>query len=81
MRQAEPPAQLLGCLVWRPSVERHQRAGPAGDLGNLRAPFIEADGRDFDAVIATVDGLFEEMHDRGVSEAHDSVCCGNRGAF
>ena len=70
MREAEPAAEVFRGLVRRSAVERHQRAGAARYFRDLRAPFVEADGRHLDPILAAMDGLLEEMHGYGLYGAH-----------
>ena len=62
VRDRQPPAQLTGRFVRGFAVEGHERGGAAGRSGDLRAPFVAADARYLDEVLAPVDRFCELMH-------------------
>src|SRR6188768_3442817 len=60
----EPTGQLVGGLVRRRSVKRHQRRRASGRVGDLRTPSIMSDGSDFDDALTAVDrfGVSDGVH-------------------
>ena len=75
VREAQPPAESLRGFIGRAPVERHQRARAPRDPGNLRAPFVRADRRHFDEVLAAIDHFFETMDAQHVSRPPEKECC------
>ena len=64
MRTGEPVEQAGRRLVWRRSIERHQRRWNPRDEDDVRPPAVGVDGHDLDLVRATTDGLFKAMNSR-----------------
>ena len=73
VRKVEPATQMVRRFVGRAPIEGHQRARAARGLGDLRTPFVEADGRHFDTILAAIDDLFEMMHGHGDSAASKTL--------
>lgn len=69
MRQRQPSTELTGSFVGSLPVERHQRGRSAGDAGNLRAPFVDANARDLYQVVSAVDFFCKPMLVHVVSAA------------
>lgn len=63
----QPAAQLSGGFDRCLAVEGHQGRRSAGRTRDLCPPFVDADARDFDVVLAPVDDLFEAVNVHGSS--------------
>jgi hypothetical protein len=69
MRERQPVAELLGRLVWRAAVERHERRR-ASVTHELRAPAIGIHAGHFNPEAAAIDHRFEPMR------RHDTYSAG-----